>query len=92
MTGSTPADDISFAGESRSARLGGAVLCRAVPVRMWGGSGCGAPCDFCRATVGPSDVEFEVEAEIDGTRILLRFHARCHDEWAAGHEPATAKT
>jgi len=54
---------------------------------MWGGKGCGVPCDFCRVLVNPSDVEYEVEAELDGATVMLHFHPRCHDAWTAGQEP-----
>ena len=73
--------------ETRSARLPVAVLRRAGPVRMWGGKGCGTPCDFCRVVVSDTDVEYEIEAELDGQRVTLHFHPRCHDAWKAGREP-----
>ena len=89
MNGSAPADERpSAAGEPRSARLNVAALRRAVPVRMWGGKGCGVPCDFCRVLVAPTDVEYEVEAKLDGTTVMLHFHPRCHDAWTAGQEPS----
>jgi hypothetical protein len=90
MSGSMPADEKTSAGEPRSARLNVAALRRATPVRMWGGKGCGVPCDFCRVTVGPEDVEYEVEAQLDGATVMLHFHPRCHDAWTAGQEPAAA--
>jgi hypothetical protein len=86
MNGSGPADEMS-AGESRSPRLNVAALRRATPVRMWGGKGCGVPCDFCRVRVGPDDVEYEVEVLLDGATVMLHFHPRCHDAWLAGQEP-----
>src|SRR5882757_2134119 len=76
--------------EARPARLNVAALRRAVPIRMWGGKGSGLPCDFCRVLVGPEDVEYEVEAQLDGATITLHFHPRCHDAWTAGQEPAVA--
>jgi len=85
MNGS--ADETPSAGESRPARLNVAALRKAAPIRMWGGKGTGVPCDFCRVVVGPGDVEYEVEAEIDGARVLLHFHPRCHDAWTAGQDP-----
>lgn len=88
MNGSAPADDKTSAGEPRSARLNVTALRRATPIRMWGGKGTGMPCDFCRVLMGPEDVEYEVEAELDGARLMLHFHPRCHDAWTAGHEPA----
>jgi hypothetical protein len=92
MMGSAPADDIPSAGEPRPARLNVAALRRAVPLRMWGGKGCGVPCDFCRVVVGPSDVEYEVEAQLDGSIVMLHFHPRCHDAWTAGREPTPPET
>jgi hypothetical protein len=92
MNGSTPMDGRTSVGEPRPARLNVAALRRAVPIRMWGGKGCGVPCDFCRVLVGPGDVEYEVEAQLDGATLMLHFHPRCHDAWTAGQEPAMAST
>ncbi len=78
------------AGEPRPARLSVAALRRAVPIRMWGGKGSGLPCDFCRVLVGPEDVEYEVEAQLDGVTVMLRFHYRCHYAWTGGEEPLIA--
>jgi hypothetical protein len=89
MNGSAPTDGRTSVGEPRSARLNVAALRRAVPIRMWGGKGGGVPCDFCRVRVGPSDVEYEVEAELDGATLMLHFHPRCHDAWTAGQEPSS---
>ena len=72
------------------ARLNVAALRRAVPIRMWGGKGSGLPCDFCRVLVGPEDVEYEVEAQLDGATLMLRFHYRCHYAWTGGEEPLVA--
>ena len=90
MNGSAPTDGKMSVGEPRSARLNVAALRRAVPIRMWGGKGCGVPCDFCRVLVGPTDVEYEVEAKLDGAVVMLHFHPSCHDAWTAGQEPAIA--
>lgn len=85
-----PADETTSTGESRSARLNVAALRRAVPLRMWGGKGRGVACDFCRVLVGPEDVEYEVEAQLDGAIVLLHFHYRCHYAWTGGQEPQIA--
>jgi len=87
MKGSAPADERASASEPRAARLNVAALRRAVALRMWGGKGCGAPCDFCRVVVAPTDVEYEVEAQLDDDILMLHFHRRCHDAWKAGQEP-----
>jgi hypothetical protein len=71
-------------------RLNVAALRRATPIRMWGGKGSGLPCDFCRVIVGPDDVEYEVEAQLDGAVVMLRFHYRCHYAWAGGEDPRVA--
>jgi hypothetical protein len=90
MNGSAPTDEKTSVGELRPARLSVAALRQATPVRMWGGKGSGVPCDFCRVTVGPDDVEYEVEADLNGTRLILHFHPRCHDAWTAGLEPTSS--
>ena len=88
MNGSAPTDDKTSVGELRSARLSVATLRQATPLRMWGGKGSGMPCDFCRVVVGPHDIEYEVEADLHGSKLVLHFHPRCHDAWTAGQEPA----
>lgn len=39
------------------------------------------PCDFCRVLVSTTEVEYEVEALLDGAPVTLHFHPRCHDTW-----------
>ncbi|HET9391181.1 MAG TPA: hypothetical protein VFO44_16155 [Steroidobacteraceae bacterium] len=87
MNGSTP-DEAPPAPESRPVRLNVAALRRAVPIRMWGGKGCGTPCDFCRVVVASSDVEYELDARLDGQIVMLHFHRRCYEAWKSGQEPA----
>jgi hypothetical protein len=77
-------------GALPTTRLSAAALRRAAPLRMWGGKGSGLPCDFCRVLVGPEDVEYEVEAELDGAVVMLKFHYRCHYAWTGGEEPRVA--
>jgi hypothetical protein len=81
MKGPAPADRSPPVTETRSGRLTVAALRRATAIRMWGGKGCGAPCDFCRVLVSSSDIEYEVEAQLDGAPVTLHFHTRCHDAW-----------
>jgi hypothetical protein len=93
MSGSAPADGVApFVDSPRPTRLSVAALRRAVGVRLWGGKGCGTPCDFCRVTLGATDVEYEVEAHLDGSTVMLHFHPRCHDAWKAGQEPSEVGT
>jgi hypothetical protein len=90
MKGSAPAGEVTPGQEPRSERLNVATLRRAVSLRMWGGKGCGAPCDFCRVLVASSEIEYEVEADLDGEIAMLHFHPSCHDAWRAGQEPSNA--
>ena len=87
MNGSVPADRTAPGQDPRGARLTVAALRRAIPVKMWGGKGCSAPCDFCRVVVSEREVEYEIEADLDQQRVTLHFHPRCHDAWKAGLEP-----
>jgi hypothetical protein len=36
--------------------------------------------------VSSSEIEYEVEAELDGARVTLHFHPRCHDAWKSESE------
>jgi hypothetical protein len=87
MIGSQPAGFEEPAPEQRSGRLSVAALRSAVPGRMWGGKGCGAPCDFCRVLLSCDEVEYEVEARIADETVMLHFHPRCHDAWRTTQTP-----
>jgi hypothetical protein len=90
MKSSAPEGEVTAGPEPRSARrLNVGTLRRAVTIRMWGGKGCDAPCDFCRVLVASADVEYEVEAQLDGEIVMLHFHRRCYDAWRAGQEPSS---
>jgi hypothetical protein len=91
MNGSHPAGREEPAPEQRSGRLSVAALRSAVAGRMWGGKGCGAPCDFCRVTVSAEEIEYEVEARLEGETLMLHFHPRCYDAWRASREPPPAQ-
>lgn len=86
MNGSLPAGYNEPVPEQRSGRLSVAALRSAVPGRMWGGKGCGAPCDFCRVLVSPEEIEYEVEARLEGENLVLHFHPRCYDAWQTSRE------
>ena len=86
MTGSQPAGRKEPAPEQRSGRLSVAALRRAIPGRLWGGKGCGVPCDFCRVLLSPDDVEYEVEAQLDADVLMLHFHPRCYDAWRSSRD------
>lgn len=88
MTGPAHADPVLPGSEPRPERLTVAALRRVIIKRVWGGKGCGAPCDFCRVLVSPSDVEYELEAELDGEPLTLHFHPRCHEAWKAERRAA----
>jgi len=67
----------------RTERLTVTELRRVKSVRLWGGKGCGVPCDFCRVLLSDTEVEYEVEAQLDGVPLTLHFHPRCYDAWKA---------
>lgn len=83
MNGPASADRTTAKEALRTERLTVAALRRAVPGRLWGGKGCGVPCDFCRVLVSSAEIEYEVEAQLDGAAVTLHFHPRCHDAWKA---------
>lgn len=87
MNGSLPAGRNEPPPEPRSGRLSVAALRSAVPGRMWGGKGCGAPCDFCRVLVSSEEIEYEVEAHLDRENVVLHFRPRCYDAWRASRDP-----
>ena len=90
MNGSAPADRTTPEEAPRTERLTVAALRRALPMRLWGGKGCGAPCDFCRVLVSSTEVEYEVEAQLDGAPLTLHFHPKCHDAWKTECDAAQA--
>jgi hypothetical protein len=90
MNGSAFADRTNTTEAPRTERLTVAELRRATAVRLWGGKGCGVPCDFCRVLVSKTEVEYEVEAQLDGAAVTLHFHPRCHDAWKAEVEALPA--
>jgi hypothetical protein len=92
MNGPASADRTNIEEEApRTERLTVAALRRAVPIRLWGGKGCGVPCDFCRVLVSSTEVEYEVEAQLDGKPATLHFHPRCHEAWKNECEAAAAQ-
>lgn len=91
MIGSQPDGLEEPVPEQRSRRLSVAALRSAALGRMWGGKGCGAPCDFCRVLVSADEIEYEVEARLDTENIVLHFHPRCYDTWRASREPSSGQ-
>lgn len=57
-------------------------------LQVWGGPGQGAPCDLCRGEIGPGEVDYEVEAVVDGRPLALHFHIHCFEIWRAGTDAA----
>ena len=86
MNGSQPVGKDAPEPEERSGRLSVAALRSAIAGRMWGGKGCGAPCDFCRVLVNREEIEYEVEAHLGAETLILHFHPRCYDTWRASRE------
>ena len=55
-------------------------------IRLWGGKGSGAPCNYCGRRITASEIEYEVEAEVRGRPVTLHFHPACHEAWKAQSE------
>ena len=91
MNGSASADRTKPEEAQRTERLTVTALRRAQPIRLWGGKGCGSPCDFCRVLISSSEVEYEVEAALDGEPLTLHFHPRCHDAWKTECDAGSAQ-
>ena len=49
--------------------------------RTWGGRGSNEPCALCDGTIGPDEVEYEIEPPGATSGSLYRFHFLCHDAW-----------
>lgn len=59
----------------------GELPCLSPPLRMWGGYGSGRPCVVCDSVIESTDVELEVEENIEGNVTLMRFHVVCQSIW-----------
>ena len=93
MNGPASVDRKNVDETPRTERLTVAALRRAEPIRLWGGKGCGVPCDFCRVLLSDSEVEYEVDARLDNQPLTLHSHPRCYDIWKTESEAAsTAET
>ena len=49
--------------------------------KMWGGPGSGQPCALCDKPVSSNEMEYEIEASVDGGVRSLRFHVVCEAIW-----------
>jgi hypothetical protein len=50
-------------------------------IRLWAGCSEGARCDMCQQAITPSEMEYEVEAELSGHLVRFRFHLSCYRCW-----------
>ncbi len=66
---------------SMAPRLTGTVLREIIGLHTLLRRGSDEACDFCRGTVTYLDSEFEVEAQFEGSRLLLHFHPWCFNTW-----------
>ena len=90
MNGPASVDRKTVEEAPRTERLTVAALRRAEPLRLWGGKGCGIPCDFCRVLLTDTEVEYEVDARLDSQPLTLHFHPRCYDIWKTESEAESA--
>lgn len=60
--------------------------------RMWGSHGSGAVCSLCERSIGPEEIEYEVEMKSnDGGHTTLHFHRACHSIWHGECQAALAR-
>lgn len=53
-----------------------------VPKSIWAFPGTGKPCSLCGQAIDSMEMEYELEAPVDGgTPNTFRFHLRCHALW-----------
>lgn len=62
-------------------RIAKGQLPREAPSRMWGGRGNGQLCALCGKPIQRDEIEYEVEASIDGAARDFRFHMVCQSVW-----------
>ena len=62
-------------------RIAQGLLPREAPSTMWGGPGSGQPCALCDNPIKSSEMEYEIEASLDGRVQALRFHVLCEAIW-----------
>jgi hypothetical protein len=72
-------------------RIPVAALRRAKPIRVRGCFGPDSPCVLCRVMLWSTDLGFEVQADLDGTPLLLHFHPRCYESWREGLAQSTGQ-
>ena len=48
---------------------------------LWGAHGRGMPCSLCKQAIEQTEIEYDLEARIDGALRRYRFHFLCHAIW-----------
>ena len=51
-------------------------------LRTWAGYGTGETCNGCGGSIGPQEIEYEIETAA-GSNTTLRFHFECYRDWSA---------
>ncbi len=50
-------------------------------VRIWAGRASNRTCSLCGAFIAREEIEYEVEAKLDGATQVFFFHRVCHEAW-----------
>jgi hypothetical protein len=53
------------------------------PLRTWAGQGTGTTCNGCGGSIGPHQIEYEVEMPQGSNAPSLHFHLACYRDWTA---------
>lgn len=51
------------------------------PRLLWAGRGNGAVCSLCGSAVSSTEIEHEIEQELNGGRQVFHFHVSCQAAW-----------
>lgn len=62
-------------------RIAQGLLPCETPSKMWGGPGSGQPCALCDKPIKSNEMEYEIEAFLEGRAQSLRFHVLCEAIW-----------
>ena len=52
-------------------------------LRTWAGYGTGQTCNGCGGSIGPREIEYEIEMPEGSDSPTLHFHFGCYRDWSA---------
>lgn len=77
------------------ALLRAGVLPRSLPVQRLGGRGSGTPCSLCDRTIGPTEMELELEfmvGDAEGLARVFHLHMSCSTAWEIARKALANET